>query len=759
MLPAPIPENEAERLRTLCSLQLLDSPSSPELDRITRTASRLFQVPIALITLVDADRQWFKSSVGMDVSQTPRDISFCGHAMLLQDALVVHDTTSDLRFRDNPLVIGPPHIRFYAGHPVRSRQGLALGTLCLIDTRPRTFDENDRKALADLAAMVQQHVHALEADSAAHSARASLARNELLLSRTLRHAAVGIAIASPEGVWIDLNQRFCEIIGQPRAWIEQRPLDSLLHPQDRRESGPLIDAVLRHGSEAVNREWRFLRADGSVSWTKAGISALPDEDGGRNHMIIVLTDINAEQHTRQALERLQRELEDRIQMRTGQLHTALQQTRAETAAREKAQAALREEMEHFQGVLDNASDAFIEIDRGDRIVYWNRAADRIFGWTAQEATGRTLAETIIPGPLHDRYQRMRERIAGKNDHATQNRRIEINGMRRSGEVFPLELTVSTGQVDGEPRIHLFMHDISHRKANEQIIRENAARLKAITNNLPALIAFIGRDLRYRFHNEAYREWFDIPVEGLVGTDARAFWGAQTYRHLQPALEQVLQGHEVSTEYRLTAREGPMWFYTSLVPHVQADGSVDGFYLIAQDITERKKLYDKIEHEARHDILTGLPNRRALIERLEEAMARARRQGRAIAVLFLDLDGFKNMNDTLGHEFGDAVLQQFAGMILASVRETDYVARLAGDEFVCVLEGLDEAHDQAATVAGAILERVRGETEVMDVAVRLSSSIGVAIHTGKDEETPQELLTRADAAMYRAKHGGKGRSAF
>lgn len=139
MLVPSIPPDEAQRLDDLCRLELLDTEPEARFDRITRTAARLFGVPTALITLVDADRQWFKSRQGLQVASTPRRVSFCGHAVLQDGAFVVNDARADPRFADNPLVTGEPHVRFYAGMPLHGSAGHRVGSLCVIDPVPRAF--------------------------------------------------------------------------------------------------------------------------------------------------------------------------------------------------------------------------------------------------------------------------------------------------------------------------------------------------------------------------------------------------------------------------------------------------------------------------------------------------------------------------------------------------------------------------------------------------------------------------------------------
>jgi len=157
-----LPENEQERLATLNSLTILDSAPDERFDRLTRIAVKLFDVPVALVSIVDKNRQWFKSCQGLDITETPRDLSFCGHAILGEGAFVVEDTHQDERFVDNPLLIGQKHIRFYAGYPIRYLDGSKLVTLYIKDVKPRAFTEEDRQLLRDLATIVEHEIQAVE---------------------------------------------------------------------------------------------------------------------------------------------------------------------------------------------------------------------------------------------------------------------------------------------------------------------------------------------------------------------------------------------------------------------------------------------------------------------------------------------------------------------------------------------------------------------------------------------------------------------
>ncbi len=156
-----IPGNEQARLQTLQSLDVLDTLPEERFDRLTRLAKRMFGVPIALVSLVDENRQWFKSCVGLGATETSRDVSFCGHAILGDGVFIIANALADPRFADNPLVAGEPNIRFYAGCPL-SLNGHKLGTLCIIDQQPRSFEPEDIDALKDLALMVERELAAFQ---------------------------------------------------------------------------------------------------------------------------------------------------------------------------------------------------------------------------------------------------------------------------------------------------------------------------------------------------------------------------------------------------------------------------------------------------------------------------------------------------------------------------------------------------------------------------------------------------------------------
>lgn len=178
MLSVPIPPNEAERQEALDRMELLDTPADPYLDALTRLARDLFQVKMALITLVDRDRQWFKSRQGLDAAETPRSLSYCSHAVLDDAPLIVEDSQVDVRFAGTELARNTPDVRFYAGWPLHDADGIPLGTLCLADPQPRQFDYQDRFRLSDLAYLTENYLHLQHCSQQASDLREALSREQ-----------------------------------------------------------------------------------------------------------------------------------------------------------------------------------------------------------------------------------------------------------------------------------------------------------------------------------------------------------------------------------------------------------------------------------------------------------------------------------------------------------------------------------------------------------------------------------------------------
>ena len=474
-LPQRTPDDEERRLATLGRYGVLDTPPEQAFDDLTRLAAQVLDVPIALVSLIDRDRQWFKSSVGIEVCSTPREFAFCDHAIRQAGVMVIEDARQDPRFAGNPLVTGDPFIRFYAGAPLIADDGSALGTLCVIDSQPRSFDAASRETLA-------------------------------LLSRQV-----------------------------------------------------MAQLVLRKQS--------------------------------------------------MHLESLLRDLQERTQL------------------------------------LSQLSN------RVPGVIY----QFRLF------PDGRSCFP-YASERLWDMY-----------------------------EVYPEEA----------------LHDAS------------------------SVIA--------RIHPQ--------DVEAVLESIEASASNLMPWRH----------------EYRVVLpQQGTKWRFGDAVPERLPDGSVLWHGFIT-DITERKLHQERTHRLAYYDPLTGLPNRRLLIDRLQRELAHLRRCGRLGALLFIDLDNFKQINDARGHAVGDDLLRQVAQRLSGLLRQDDTVARLGGDEFVVQVGNLDPDPEVAARQARLVAEKVRsvmeGRYEVAGFPYSSTGSIGLTLFPRGDATTVDDLLREADTAMYRAKSGGRNRIEF
>jgi len=308
---------------------------------------------------------------------------------------------------------------------------------------------------------------------------------------------------------------------------------------------------------------------------------------------------------------------------------------------------------------------------------------------------------------------------------------------------------SHGTVQG---FYAMTFDVTALKQAEEARAAGELRLRTITDHLPVLISYIDEHHVIRFCNGTHRAWLGVDPSALMDRHLRDAVGPALYAQWQGQLDRALQGERVEFELASITRGTSRYLRTEYIPDVGSGGHVEGVYALSADITALKEAEARMSEQARSDALTGLPNRRQLNERLDDALARSRRSHRPLALMFLDIDHFKSINDTLGHKGGDIVLQEFARRLVGSVRATDTVARLAGDEFVVVLEGLNIALE-AEQVARKILHSMTRPFDVGSTAQSVTTSIGVVV-SGVRPEDAADLLTRADEALYRAKRAGR-----
>lgn len=335
-IAAPLPPDEQERLLALHACELMDTPPEPAFDDLTLVASRLCRTPVALVSLVDRDRQWFKSRIGIDAAETPREQAFCAHAILQRDVLVVPDTFLDERFRENPLVTGGPRIRFYAGAPLELAEGRRIGTLCVIDTVARELDSAQRDGLAALARQVVAQIELRRLASklqAAHARQSlfeqQLQRFNLEMKALVDHrtaelkaerdraelyfdiAASMMVVADTRGRVLRANMMAANVLGLPGSSLPGSDWFELCFPEsERADARAFFDRLVTDEDESVHRFRGYvLTADGErrvVSWHTA---RLRDEHGTTTGLLGVGEDITARLKAEEQLQSTLTELE------------------------------------------------------------------------------------------------------------------------------------------------------------------------------------------------------------------------------------------------------------------------------------------------------------------------------------------------------------------------------------------------------------------------------------------------------------------
>ncbi|MBI2745791.1 MAG: PAS domain S-box protein [Burkholderiales bacterium] len=325
MTSAPVGENEADRLAALYGYRILDTQAEQEFDEITELAAQICGVPIALVSLIDADRQWFKSRIGLEAEQTARGVSFCAHA-IQQGAEIfeVPNALEDARFFDNPLVTDSPEIRFYAGTPLVTPEGFAVGTLCVIDTVPRTLSEQQQKTLRLLGRQVVRQMEQRLVLRREKKLRKALSQRARFQQALLDSAAVAIITTDVHGILTSANPATCRLLGYAPEEIMGCSVIDTFHVREELEvrarelsqelgskvgwRNALVARVLLGQPET--REWHYRRKDGQLVPVELTASALRDEDGGLYGYVGMSLDISERKNALAAL----RNSEARLQM-------------------------------------------------------------------------------------------------------------------------------------------------------------------------------------------------------------------------------------------------------------------------------------------------------------------------------------------------------------------------------------------------------------------------------------------------------------
>ena len=403
--------------------------------------------------------------------------------------------------------------------------------------------------------------------------------------------------------------------------------------------------------------------------------------------------------------------------------------------------------QRLKSITDNLPSMIAQIDREERYVFVNEYVARTFGTPPASILGKTVRE--IRG--EEVYSRIRPFVQRALHGETGSFEGTATGIDQGEFYYQADYLPSFNPAGENDGFYLMAFDITQRKRAEMKQAESEQRLRLITDNLPVLISYIDREHRLQFGNAAFKKWLDVDPDTIVGKLAVDVIGEERYQDSLPYIERGLAGEKVrfviSSKYNDAVRE----LQTVYIPQKSPDGTILGIYTLTSDITAQKNIEKQLFQLARMDSLTGLPNRRQFEEKLDEALARVARSGRLLALMFLDIDHFKAINDELGHATGDAVLLQFGETIRDTVRKVDVVARLAGDEFVVVLEGLND-RGEASTVAEKVVKAVFRSIPATNGILQISTSIGIAF--ANDASDAAQLLEHADQALYVSKKQGR-----
>jgi diguanylate cyclase (GGDEF)-like protein/PAS domain S-box-containing protein len=704
--PSPDRLSDPARLRALERSRLLDGTPEEPFDRLTRVATRALGVPVALVSLITPERQIIKSAVGLDEPwhtrrETPLSHSFCRNVVADDAPLRIADARLDPRVSGNP-ALAQLGVVAYAGVPLRDDEGHVLGALCAIDHRPRTWSDEDLALLTDLAGAV-----GCELRLRATARRAAEAQT--YFAETFAAAPIGMGLQTLDRRWSRVNTALCELTG----YSEEELLSGhpeLIEPPDRdadaREGQRLLEGELdRHSWQT-----RYRHRSGRTVWAEIRASLVRDPDGAPQHLIVQVQDITQ---------------------------------------RRQAEAALRASEERFRMAMRHAPVGMaIVLPSTGELLQINRALGEMLGYTERELAGRHLQAVTCADDADLALDGLRRLADGEVSVWRAEKRL------RHAAGHPVEVQLSGSVVRGAEGEALYavvqMEDLTERR------RLLAERMRFFDVSMD-MLAVIDHDGIYTDLSRAWQRTLGWQREEMLGRHFSELLHPDDVARTVDEFERTMSSPTPTEDFenRVRCRDGShRWLRWS----GSADTDRRVLYMVAKDVTERRAREAELVHLAAHDPLTGLLNRRAFVADLDAHLLRALRYERGGAVLVLDLDDFKEVNDTLGHRAGDELIAGIARVLRSTLRASDVLGRLGGDEFAVLLPegGQAEATEVAAKLVAAIADYVPVLAGRPRRAV--TASIGIAA-IADDERPAEDLLAEADLAMYDAKEAGGDRWAL
>jgi two-component system, cell cycle sensor histidine kinase and response regulator CckA len=530
--------NEIRRLQTLREYGVLDTPPEPALDELTVLAAAICETPIAFISLVDEHRQWFKSKVGLDVAETPREVSFCTYTIRQAELLIVPDTMADPRFANHPVVTGAPGIRFYAGAPLVAPGGEVLGALCVKDVVPRTLSPSQQQALRVLSRQVMMHFEL-------HRQAREMAARERLLRAIFEAEPECVKVLGEDGTVQMMNRAGLQIV--EAATFEEIAgicIFPLIAAEHRAQFEALTARVFR--GESATLEFRGTGLKGTPRWLETHAAPLRNESGAVTGLLGITRDITA---------------------------------------RKEAEEALRASEERHRATVDSSLDAILTMDAEGRITEFNPAAERIFGHARNAVIGRMMAEVIIPAHLRARHAQGMARYLATRETVILNKHIELSALRGDGTEFPVELSITRiGQVE-PPQFTGIIRDITARKQGEEALRAGEARYRALFEYAPDGIVIANAESYYLDANASALRMLGYTRDEFIGLHARDIVSQTEIPYIEPALNTIESGIDYNREWEFRRKDDSV-FTAEVLATKMPDGNL---LAMIHDVTERKRL--------------------------------------------------------------------------------------------------------------------------------------------------------------------------
>lgn len=417
--------------------------------------------------------------------------------------------------------------------------------------------------------------------------------------------------------------------------------------------------------------------------------------------------------------------------------------------RRRVEQALRQSEERYQAVVEQAGEGIFLFDAENKHILETNAAFReMLGYAPEEIAGMKLYDLIQDSPksIDDNVKHTLEQ-----EHSTVGERSYL---RKDGSTVDVEVSGSVISFGDKEVVCAIARDITERKRIEQALRQSEERFRALVQNASDVITILERDATITYESPAIERILGYEKEELLGENAFDYVHPDDFERVISTFTEALESEQptATVEFRFRHKDGSWRWFEGIGNDLRDEPSVKGIVINSRDITRRKELEDRLTHQAFHDSLTGLPNRALFLDRLKLALARLSRHDTSVGVLFMDLDDFKVVNDSLGHECGDRLLVAVGQRLQDTMRAEDTVARLGGDEFTVLLENISSASG-AIRAAERVIDALRAPFVLDGNELFVTASVGIALGTSEKDE-PQKLLRDADVAMYQAKRSGK-----